>query len=67
MNKNIPYCALITIKINALPFTYNFSSEDATRATESFPFSPFFMCYKNCRIILGKNINKNVSIESLIK
>lgn len=46
MNKYIPYCALIIIKITVLPFSYNFSSEEATEATESFPFSPFLCSTK---------------------
>lgn len=55
MNKNIPYCALIIIKINALSFTYNFSSEEAT---ESFPFSPFLCTIKISILFLVKTSTK---------
>lgn len=54
MNKNIPYCALIIIKINVLPLTYNFSSAWANEATESFPFSPFLCTIKISILFLVK-------------
>lgn len=64
MNKNIPYCALIIIKINALPFTYNFSSEEATEATESFPFSPFLCTIKISILFLVKTSTKIYPLNS---
>lgn len=54
MNKNIPHCVLIRIKINVLPVTYNFSSVWANEATKSFSFSSFLCTIKISILFLVK-------------